>query len=59
MEDLRLEVADFAVTDGVLAWRWVLTEPGGAFVTDHQVRLDPDEPGYEAFTDLDGYWVAG
>ena len=55
MEDLRLEVADFAAPGGGLAWRWVLTEPGGAFVADHQVRLEAGEPGYEAFTDLDGY----
>jgi hypothetical protein len=55
VEDLRLQVADFAASDGGLAWRWVLTEPGGAFVADHQVRLDAGEPGYEAFTDLYGY----
>ena len=55
MEDLRLEVADFAAPDGGLAWRWVLTEPGGVFVADHRVRLDAGEPGYEAFTDLAGY----
>ena len=55
MEDLRLEVADFAAGDGGLAWRWVLTEPGGAFVADHRVHLEAGEPGWEAFTDLDGY----
>ena len=55
MEDLRLEVADFAAGDAGLAWRWVLTEPGGAFVADHQVHLEAGEPGWEAFTDLDGY----
>jgi hypothetical protein len=55
VEDLRLEVADFASSGGGLAWRWVLTEPGGGFVADHQVVLDPGEPGYEAFTDLYGY----
>jgi tetratricopeptide (TPR) repeat protein len=55
VEDLRLEVADFEGSNGGLAWRWVLTEPGGAFVADHQVRLDAGEPGYEAFTDLYGY----
>ena len=55
MEDLRLEVADFDSSAEGLAWRWVLTEPGGALVADHQVRLDRGEPGYEAFTDLYGY----
>jgi hypothetical protein len=55
VEDLRLEVADFAASGGGLAWRWVLTGPGGAFVADHQVRLEAGEPGYEAFTDLYGY----
>ena len=55
MEDLRLSVADFDGSGGGLGWRWVLTEPGGAFVADHQVRLAPGEPGYEAFTDLYGY----
>ena len=55
MEDLRLSVTDFDGSGGGLAWRWVLTEPGGAFVADHQVRLGPAEPGYEAFTDLYGY----
>ena len=55
MEDLRLEVADFAAPGGGLAWRWVLSEPGGAFVADHRVRLEAGEPGYEAFTDLYGY----
>ena len=43
------------VPGGGLAWRWVLSEPGGAFLADHQVRLVASEPGYEAFTDLDGY----
>ncbi len=55
MEDLRLEVANFDGSGGDLAWRWVLTEPGGAFVADHDVRLVAGEPGYEAFTDVDGY----
>ena len=52
---LGLSVADFDGSGGGLGWRWVLTEPGGAFVADHQVRLAPGEPGYEAFTDLYGY----
>src|SRR5215469_1769109 len=55
MEDLRLEVVDFSVSDGGLWWRWVLTEPGGGFVADHRVRLDAGESEYEAFTDLEGY----
>src|SRR5215471_14791549 len=55
MEDLRLEIADFDSSAEGLAWRWVLTEPGGAFVADHRVALDVGEPGYEAFIDLFGY----
>ena len=55
LEDLRLEVTDFAAPGGGLAWRWVLTEPGGAFIADHDVALDAGKPGYEAFTDLYGY----
>ncbi|HEX6933996.1 MAG TPA: hypothetical protein VF162_17775 [Streptosporangiaceae bacterium] len=55
MEDLRLRVEDFDSSDGGLAWRWVLTEPGGTFVADHQVRLSAGEPGFEGFTDLPGY----
>ena len=55
MEDLRLEVAHFGGSGGDLTWRWVLTEPGGAFLADHRVGLVAGEPGYEAFTDLDGY----
>src|SRR6266511_5702354 len=50
---LQLEVLDF---DGPTRWRWRLTQqPGGRFLADHQVDLDPATAQYEAFTDLDGY----
>jgi tetratricopeptide (TPR) repeat protein len=46
---LRLEVRDF--TD-LTRWRWVLTDADGAFVKDHEVRLDQDAWQFEAFADL-------
>jgi tetratricopeptide (TPR) repeat protein len=49
---LRLEVRDFA---DLTKWRWVLTDGGGAFVADHEVRLDGKDWQHEAFTDLVGY----
>ena len=50
--ELRLEVRDFA---GPARWRWVLTGPGGEFLTDHEVRLETDQWEFEAFADLQGY----
>jgi hypothetical protein len=47
--ELRLEVRDFA---GPTRWRWVLRDRDGAFVTDHEVRLDAGCSEYEAFSDL-------
>lgn len=52
MAELVLEVRDF---EGPSRWRWVLTEPGGRFVADHEVRLDPDCWQYEAFGGLYEY----
>jgi hypothetical protein len=49
MVELRLEVRDFA---DQARWRWVLTGPSGAFLVDHQVRLDAGCWQFEAFTDL-------
>ena len=51
-DPLRLEVAEFADID---RWRWVLQERGGAFVADHTVALDRDDPRHAALLDLPGY----
>ena len=52
MAGLQLEVREF--TD-LTRWRWVLTDPTGAVVADHEVRLDATCWQFEAFTDLLGY----
>jgi hypothetical protein len=53
---LRLEVREF--TD-LTRWRWTLTDGNGAFLANHEVRLDPAAEQFEAFTDLRGYtWHA-
>ena len=52
MAGLWLEVTEF--TD-LARWRWVLMDAAGAFIADHQVRLDAKSWQYEAFTDLLGY----
>jgi hypothetical protein len=52
--ELRLEVRDF---EGSARWRWLLTRPGGAFLADHEVRLDAGCWQFEAFTDLLGYLI--
>ena len=49
---LQLDVQEFR---DLTRWRWVLADSGGAFVADHEVRLDPAAWEYEAFTDLTGY----
>lgn len=49
---LRLEVLDY---ESPTAWTWRLTEPGGGFVADHEVRLDAAAWQLEAFAGLDGY----
>ncbi len=51
-EALRLEVREFR---DLTRWRWVLTDAAGAFVADHEVRLDAAAWEYEAFRDLPGY----
>jgi len=52
LRELRLEARDFA---GPGRWRWVLTGPGGAFLADHEVRLDTGCWQFEAFTGLAEY----
>ncbi len=49
---LRLEVREFR---DLTRWRWVLTDASGAFVADHEVRLNPDDWQFEAFSDLPWY----
>jgi tetratricopeptide (TPR) repeat protein len=49
---LRLEVRDYT---GPAGWRWVLTGAAGAFIADHEVRLDERSSQYEAFSDLEYY----
>ena len=34
---LRLDVRDY---EGPTRWRWVLTDASGAFIADHEVRID-------------------
>lgn len=46
---LRLEVREFT---GLARWRWTLTDATGAFLADHEVRLDPQAERFEAFTAL-------
>ena len=52
MAGLQLEVREYA---GPTRWRWVLTDGGGAFLADHEVRLDNKDWQYEAFANLVGY----
>ena len=52
MTELRLEVREFR---DLTRWRWILTDALGAFVADHEVRLDPGRWQYQAFADLPGY----
>ncbi len=52
MGELRLEAREFK---DLTRWRWVLTDAGGTFLADHEVRLDAGRWQYEAFTDLLGY----
>ncbi|MBO0802517.1 MAG: CHAT domain-containing protein [Nocardiopsaceae bacterium] len=47
---LRLEAREFA---DPARWRWTLTDADtGAFLADHEVRLDPASEQYEALTGL-------
>lgn len=49
---LRLEVREFR---DLTRWRWVLTDASGAFVADHEVRLNSADWQFEAFADLPFY----
>jgi len=50
---LRLEVRDFR---DLTRWRWVLTDAAsGAFVADHEVRLDAADWQFEVFANLPSY----
>jgi hypothetical protein len=49
---LQLEVKDYG---GPARWRWVLKDESGAFMADHEVRLDEGSWQFEAFTDLEYY----
>jgi hypothetical protein len=49
---LRLEAREFR---DLTRWRWVLTDASGAFIADHEVRLDGSAAEYDAFGDLPGY----
>jgi hypothetical protein len=50
---LRLEARDYR---DLARWRWALTdEATGAFIADHEVRLDARDWQFEAFADLTGY----
>src|SRR5438105_2932083 len=49
---LVLEVVDFR---DVGHWRWRLKEPGGSFLTDHEVSLDPEAAEYEGFINLGAF----
>jgi hypothetical protein len=46
---VQLRVVDYQDPDH---WRWLLQDPNGTFVADHQVALDPTEPEYQGFVDL-------
>src|SRR4051812_16306436 len=52
VESLELDVVDYESPD---RWRFVLREPGGAFVADHEVRLPIGDHEYEGFRDLHRY----
>jgi hypothetical protein len=52
VDALRLDVPDFQDADH---WRWLLTDPDGNYLADHQVALDRNDPEYVAFADLAGY----
>ena len=51
-ETLILEATDFIDTQH---WRWVLEDSQGKFLADQEVRLDPADPNYSAFIDLEGF----
>ena len=49
---VRLEICEF---DGADRWRWRLTDAEGAFLADHAVALDRNDPRYEALFNLPAY----
>ncbi len=49
---LRLEIAEFKDADH---WRWRLTDANEAFLADHVVALDRNEPRRQALFDLRAY----
>ncbi len=49
---LLLEVVDFKDPQH---WRWVLKDSSGNFLQSHEVCLDPNDPNYIAFLDLQDY----
>jgi tetratricopeptide (TPR) repeat protein len=51
-DGLRLEVTEYTDLSG---WRWVLTDANGAFLADHEVRLDQNGELFGAFTALHDY----
>jgi hypothetical protein len=52
MAEFRLEAQEF---QSLARWRWMLTGPDGEALADHEVRLDPGDWRFAAFTDLLGY----
>jgi len=51
-DTLLLEVKDFKDPQH---WRWVLKDSQGNFLQDQEVSLDPANPNYHAFLNLQGY----
>lgn len=52
MDQAVLEVDDWV---GATRWRWRLSTPGGTYLADHQVSIDPPSADWEAFSDLHRY----
>jgi hypothetical protein len=49
---LRLEISEYSDAD---RWRWRLVDAQGAFLADHGVVLDRNEPKYQALFNLPAY----
>lgn len=54
-DTLILEAVDFKDPQH---WRWVLKDRQGKFLADHEVDLDPTDPNYSAFIDLECFLKA-